>query len=201
MDFQPTEEASKFVVTIPQNRIGALIGPSGRVKKRLENLAGVEIDIHSGSGEVIIASKPNKTDPFLVIKARDFVHAVGRGFNPQVAFALLDEEMYLEIINMKLVVGTNPNKLLRFRGRIIGKEGRTRKIIEETTGTRISVFGNTIGIIGPYERLKVARDAIHMLLQGSKHGSVYAFLEDRAQMFRLSARELWDKASRDAKSK
>ncbi|NPE08758.1 MAG: RNA-processing protein [Asgard group archaeon] len=201
MDFQPVEEVSKFVVTIPQNRIGALIGPSGRVKKRLEDLAGVEIDIHSGSGEVIIASKPKMTDPFLVIKARDIVHAVGRGFNPQVAFALLDEEMYLEIINMKLVVGTNPNKLLRFRGRIIGKEGRTRKIIEETTGTRISVFGNTIGIIGPYERLKVARDAIHMLLQGSKHGSVYAFLEDRAQMFRLSARELWDKASRDAKSK
>jgi len=199
MDFQPTEEVSKFVVTIPQNRIGALIGPSGRVKKRLEDLAGVEIDIHSGSGEVIIASKPKMTDPFLVIKARDFVHAVGRGFNPQVAFALLAEEMYLEIINMKLIVGTNPNKLVRFRGRIIGKEGRTRKIIEETTGTRISVFGNTVGIIGPYERLKVARDAIHMILQGSKHGTVYAFLEERAQMFRLSARELWDKASRDAK--
>ena len=199
MDFQPTEEVSKFVVTIPQNRIGALIGPSGRVKKRLEDLAGVEIDIHSGSGEVIIASRPKMTDPFLVIKARDFVHAVGRGFNPQVAFALLAEEMYLEIINMKLIVGTNPNKLVRFRGRIIGKEGRTRKIIEETTGTRISVFGNTVGIIGPYERLKVARDAIHMILQGSKHGTVYAFLEERAQMFRLSARELWDKASRDAK--
>lgn len=200
MDFQPTEDVSKFVVTIPQNRIGALIGPSGRVKRRLEDLAGVEIDIHSGSGEVIIESRPKMTDPFLVIKARDFVHAVGRGFNPQVAFALLDEEMYLEIINMKLIVGTNPNKLLRYRGRVIGKEGRTRKIIEETTGTRISVFGNTVGIIGPYERLKVARDAVHMILQGSKHGTVYAFLEERAQMFRLSARELWDKASRDAKT-
>ncbi len=199
MDFQPTEDVSRFVVTIPQNRIGALIGPSGRVKSRLEELAGVEVDIHSGSGEVIIESKPEVTDPFLVIKARDFVQAVGRGFNPQVAFALLDEEMYLEIINMKLIVGTNPNKLNRFRGRIIGKEGRTRQIIEETTGTRISVFGNTIGIIGPYERLKVARDAIYMLLEGSKHGSVYAFLEEKAQMFKLGSRELWDKASRDAK--
>ena len=102
MDFQPTEEVSRFVVTIPQNRIGALIGPSGRVKNRLEELAGVEIDIHSGSGEVIIESKPEMTDPFLVIKARDFVHAVGRGFNPQVAFALLDEEMYLEIPQMAM---------------------------------------------------------------------------------------------------
>ncbi|NHJ38545.1 MAG: RNA-processing protein [Asgard group archaeon] len=193
------DDISRFIITIPQNRIGALIGPDGRVKKRLEEMAGVDIDIDSTSGEVIISSQPEMSDPFLVIKARDFVHAVGRGFNPQIAFALLEEEIYLEIINLKLVLGTNPNKLKRFRGRLIGKEGRTRKIIEETTGTRISIFGNTIGIIGQHERIRVARDAIYMLLEGAKHGSVYGFLEERAQMFKLSSRELWDKASRDAK--
>jgi ribosomal RNA assembly protein len=195
------DDVSRFIVTIPQIRIGALIGPGGRVKKRLEEMAGVDVDIDSASGEVIISSQPNISDPFLVIKARDFVHAVGRGFNPQVAFALLDEEMYLEIVNLKLIVGTNPNKLKRFRGRLIGREGRTRKIIEETTGTRLAVFGNTVGIIGPYERIRVARDAVYMLLEGSKHGTVYAFLEERAQMFKLSTRELWDKASRDAKDR
>jgi ribosomal RNA assembly protein len=195
------DDVSRFIVTIPQIRIGALIGPAGRVKKRLEEMAGVDVDIDSASGEVIISSQPNTSDPFLVIKARDFVHAVGRGFNPQVAFALLDEEMYLEIVNLKLIVGTNPNKLKRFRGRLIGREGRTRKIIEETTGTRLAVFGNTVGIIGPYERIRVARDAVYMLLEGSKHGTVYAFLEERAQMFKLSTRELWDKASRDAKDR
>ncbi|NHK29758.1 MAG: RNA-processing protein [Asgard group archaeon] len=202
MDFTfEDDDVSRFIVTIPQIRIGALIGPSGRVKKRLEEMAGVDVEIDSASGEVIISSQPNIADPFLVIKARDFVHAVGRGFNPQIAFALLDEEMYLEIVNLKLVVGTNPNKLKRFRGRLIGREGRTRKIIEETTGTRIAIFGNTVGIIGPHERIRVARDAVYMLLEGSKHGTVYAFLEERAQMFKLSSRELWDKASRDAKDR
>jgi ribosomal RNA assembly protein len=202
MDFTfEDDDVSRFIVTIPQNRIGALIGPDGRVKNRLEEMAGVDVEIDSTSGEVIISSKPDMTDPFLAIKARDFVHAVGRGFNPQIAFALLDEEMYLEIVNLKLVIGTNPNKLKRFRGRLIGREGRTRKIIEETTGTRISIFGNTVGIIGPYERIRVARDAVYMLLEGAKHGSVYAFLEERAQMFKLSTRELWDKASRDAKDR
>ncbi len=199
MDFESQENISTFIVTIPNNRIGALIGPNGRVKNRLEKLAGVEVKIDSGSGEVFISSKPDIKDPFLVIKARDIVHAVGRGFNPQIAFSLIDEDMYLEIINMKTVVGTNPNKLKRIRGRIIGKEGRTRRVIEETTGTRISVFGNTVGIIGPYERLKVARDAVHLLLEGAKHGTVYGFLEEKAQKFRLSTREIWDKASRDSK--
>jgi ribosomal RNA assembly protein len=198
-EFEDDDDVSRFIITIPKIRIGALIGPEGRVKKRLEDLAQVEIEVDSEYGEVVISSSENTSDPFLVIKARDFVHAVGRGFNPEIAFALLDEEMYLEIINLKLVVGTNPNKLKRFRGRLIGREGRTRRIIEETTGTRISIFGNTVGIIGPYERLRVARDAVYMLLEGAKHGSVYGFLEDRAQMFKLTSQELWDKASRDAK--
>jgi len=193
------EDISRFLVTIPHNRIGALIGPEGSIKRRLEQEAGVELEIDSASGEVVISSKPNQEDPFLVFKARDFVQAVGRGFNPEVAFSLLDEDIYLEIINLKLIVGSNPNKLRRFRGRIIGQEGKTRRIIEETTGTRISVFGNTVGIIGPYERLCVARDAIQMLLGGSKHGTVYSFLEEKAQLFKLSAQELWEKASRDLK--
>lgn len=202
MDFTfEDKDVSRFIVTIPQNRIGALIGPEGRVKKRLEEMAGVDVKIDSESGEVIISSQPEISDPFLVIKARDFVHAVGRGFNPQVAFVLLNEEMYLEIVNLKLVIGTNPNRLMRFRGRLIGREGRTRKVIEETTGTKIAIFGNTVGIIGPFERIRVARDAIYMLLEGAKHGTVYAFLEERAQMFKLSSRELWDKASRDAKER
>ncbi|HUT79640.1 MAG TPA: KH domain-containing protein [Candidatus Bathyarchaeia archaeon] len=198
-DNYPDMELSNFLVVIPQNRIGALIGPDGRIKQRLEELASVELDIDSKSGEVIISSKENMSDPFLAIKARDFVHAVGRGFNPEVAFILLEEDIYLEIVNLKTIIGVNPNKLDRFRGRIIGREGRTRQVIEETTGTKISVFGNTVGIIGQYERLRVAKDAIFMLLEGAKHGTVYAYLEEKAQMFRRDAQELWEKASRDLK--
>jgi ribosomal RNA assembly protein len=199
MNFEPEDEVSRFYVTIPHNRIGALIGPKGRVKQRIEELAGVDIEIDSDTGDVCVSSTDDTEDPFLVIKARDFVTAVGRGFNPETAFSLLEDDIYLEIINLKLVVGTNPNKINRFRGRIIGREGRTRKIIEETTGTRISVFGNTVGIIGPYERLKIAKEAIYLLLEGSKHGTVYAFLEEKAQYMRFDTKELWDKASRDKK--
>jgi len=201
MNFEPQQddEVSRFYITIPQNRIGALIGPKGRVKQRIEEMAGVDIEIDSGSGDVCVSSTDDTEDPFLVIKARDFVTAVGRGFNPDTAYYLLEDDIYLEIINLKLVVGTNPNKIMRFRGRIIGREGRTRKVIEETTGTKISVFGNTVGIIGPYERVKVAREAIYLILEGSKHGTVYAYLEERAQQMRFDTREIWDKASRDKK--
>ena len=193
------EHTSRYFITIPKDRIGVLIGPSGRIKNRLEETAGVELDIDSATGDIEIIALPNAEDPFLAIKARDFVHAVGRGFNPQIAFALLDEDIYFEIINLKIVIGDNPNKIKRFRGRIIGREGRTRKVVEETTGTRISVYGNTVAIIGQFERLRAAKEAIYMLLDGAKHGSVYAYLEEKAQLFRMSTKDLWERASRDAK--
>lgn len=193
------ENTSRYYITIPKDRIGALIGPSGRVKKRLEETAGVEVNIDSASGDVEVVALPNAEDPFLAIKARDFVHAVGRGFNPHVAFALLQDDIYFEVINLKIIFGDNQNKIKRFRGRIIGREGRTRKVVEETTGTRIVVYGNTVAILGQYERLKAAKEAIYLLLDGAKHGTVYAYLEEKAQLFRMSQKDLWDKASRDAK--
>jgi len=183
-----SENTSRYYITIPKDRIGALIGPKGRVKKRLEESAGVKIVIDSASGDVEVVALPNAEDPFLAIKARDFVHAVARGFNPDAAFILLDDDIYFEIINLKLIVGDNANKLKRFRGRIIGREGRTRTVVEETTGTRISVYGYTVAIIGQYERLKVAKEAVYMLLGGAKHGTVYGYLEEKAQLFRLSSK-------------
>lgn len=193
------EEGSTFYITIPKDRIGALIGPSGRVKKKLEESADVELDIDSNTGDISIIGKPEAKDPFLAIKARDFVHAVGRGFNPEIAFLLLDEDIYLEIINLKVVLGDNPNKLNRYRGRIIGKDGKTRQVIEETTNTYVSVYGYTVAIIGSFDRLKVAREAVYMFLDGLRHATVYTFLEENAQIFKAAKRELWDKASRDAK--
>ncbi|MBD3189272.1 MAG: RNA-processing protein [Candidatus Heimdallarchaeota archaeon] len=192
-DPMPEEDISRFYITIPQDRIGALIGPDGSVKNRLEREAGVEIDIDSNTGDVIVRSTSETEDPFLVIKARDFVTAVGRGFNPQVAFTLLQDDTYLEIINLKLAVGDNPRKLNRIRGRIIGRGGRTRKVIEETTGTRVTIYGKTVGIIGTYERLKVAREALYLLIDGAKHGTVYRFLEEEARILKMRAKSIWKK--------
>jgi len=45
------------------------------------------------------------------------------------------------------------------------------------TGTNISILGKTVAIIGLPEQLKVARNAIDMLIQGIPHEAVFAFLE------------------------
>jgi len=44
-------------------------------------------------------------------------------------------------------------------------------------GVHLSVYGDTVGIIGNSVQMPVARTAVDMLLSGSEHATVYKFLE------------------------
>ena len=164
-----------WYLRIPKDRIAVLIGTNGKVRKRIEEKTGVTIQIDSKTGEINI--DPENADPVMALKARDMVKAIGRGFSPERAEALLNEDVYLQIIDIRDYTGKNRNRVRRMRGRVIGRKGKTRRLIEEYSEAEISIYGNTIGIIGDPWALEVAREAIHMLLSGSEHGTVYRFLE------------------------
>ena len=63
------------------------------------------------------------------------------------------------------------------RSRLIGTKGKTRKSIEEHTKCFMSVYGNTVALIGDYSQIEKARHAIEMIMRGSPHGKVYNYLE------------------------
>ena len=75
-------------IRIPIERIGALIGPSGRTKKVVENRLTVTVTIDGKTGSVWVAPAINNNDPVTILRARDIVLAVGRGFPPEKAFRL-----------------------------------------------------------------------------------------------------------------
>jgi ribosomal RNA assembly protein len=176
---------------IPKIRIAVLIGPNGKVKQQLEKLTSTTISIDSNDGLVVMESTEATEDPLAVWKARDIVQAIGRGFSPQRAFALLDDDVYLRIINLE-EYGTTPNQIRRLKGRVIGQGGKTRKNIEELTDTFVTVMGNTIAIIGELETQQVALTAIVRLLKGAEHSTVYRYLNDqRRKLKRRRALDLW----------
>ncbi|WP_303247802.1 KH domain-containing protein [uncultured Methanobrevibacter sp.] len=166
-------------VKIPQQRIGALIGKNGEVKKAIEDGTGTYLDIDSEEGAVDITPRDDMEDPLGVWMANDIIKAVGRGFNPSVALKLLDENFYLEIIQLPLLVGKSKNALARYKGRIIGKDGKTREIIMEMAEVDMAVYGKTVSFIGELENIKIAEEAVKMIINGSRHKSVYSFLEQK----------------------
>jgi len=105
--------------------------------------------------------------------------------------ALGNEDYDLAIIDLEEVVGTSKNAQDRIKGRIIGKEGKSRALIEELTETSISVYGSTVAIIGNVEALPTAREAVAMLIRGSFHKTVYNYLFAYRRQLKRDRGEIW----------
>ena len=186
-------EGSKSYVKIPGDRIGALVGPNGTIKSIIERKLSVLLEIDSDDGSVQITLPSNAEDPTVLFRAKEVITAIGRGFAPEHAFRLLDdEEIVFEVIDLRETVGRSPSDLKRLKGRVIGKEGKTRRIVEELSEANISVYGHTISIIGYPDQVAIAREAISMLIRGSLHGTVYRFLHKKRRELKKQRLQLWE---------
>ena len=181
-------------VRIPKERVGVLVGPDGKVKQQIEEKFMVELEIESESGGVTIILSEKTRDPSLLFKAKDVVTAIGRGFSPEHAFRLLrnDDDIF-DFIDLRAVFGRSESDIKRVKGRVIGANGKTRKLIEELTDASMVVYGHTIGFIGTFEQVDVARTAVQMLINGSQHHTVYKYLQRKRSELKKQMLELWEK--------
>lgn len=181
-------------VRIPLDRVGVLVGKGGSVKKDIEDSTGTTIDLDSQSGEVTISRVRETGDPLSAWVAKDVIKAIGRGFTPEKASRLLDENQTLRVLDLTAQLGKSDKALHRQKSRLIGKGGRTREILEETTRTYISIMGKTVSVIGDDEQVAVAQEAIEMIIRGIPHKVVYKFLEKKSRELRDREREIWREA-------
>ena len=168
-------EEFSYELKIPKERIAVLIGREGEVKKGIEQDTNTTVKVDSKEGDVFIYGK----DALGLYSCREVVRSIARGFNPEIAKLLLKQDYTLETIQLNEFTGKSRNNLLRIKGRVIGREGKSRKLIEELSEAYISVYGKTIGIIGLPEAASMAKRAVEALLRGSTHANVYKWLEKR----------------------
>ena len=160
---------------VTKERIPILIGKNGSIRKQIELRTKTRVKIDSKEGDIQISSG----DPINIYTTKLIINAISRGFNPEIAYQLLKEDFGLEIISLPEVIGKNKNKIIRQRSRVIGEKGKCKHTLEYLTHTNISVQGKTISIIGQFQDALVARKAIEKLIQGSKHGNVYRWIEQQ----------------------
>ena len=160
---------------VTKERIPILIGKNGSIRKQIELRTKTRVKIDSKEGDIQISSE----DPLNIYTTKLIINAISRGFNPEIAYQLLKEDFGLEIISLPEVIGKNKNKIIRQRSRVIGEKGKCKHTIEFLTHTNISVQGKTISIIGQFQDALVARKGIEKLIQGSKHGNVYRWIEQQ----------------------
>ncbi len=163
-------------VKVPDDRIGVLIGAGGETMREIEEKAEVRLDIDSETGTVAVEKVG---DPVTGLKGPDIVKAIGRGFAPEDALRLLEDDMMMfEIVDID-AAARNKKDLRRLKGRLIGEDGRTRELMQELTGASVVIYGSTLSIIGGPQQVDAVREAAEMILDGAPHGAVYSFLERR----------------------
>lgn len=181
-------------VRIPRERVGTLIGPEGKFKSYIEEQMHVKLEIDSQDGGVKIILSEGTSDPSMLLRAKDVVTAIGRGFAPETAFRLIrNEDDIFDLVDLRLVFGRSESDIKRIKGRIIGADGKTRKLIEELTEADVVVYGHTIGIIGSFEQADAARNAVQMIVEGCQHHSVYKYLQRKRTELKKEKLQLWEK--------
>ena len=175
-------EVFSYELRISKSRVAVLIGKEGSVKRSLEEATHTKINVDSKEGEVFVSGE----DALGLYTAREIIKSIGRGFNPDIAKLLLKPDYVFESVDVSEFVKSK-DSMLRLKGRVIGKEGKSRRLIEELTECSISVFGKTISVIGLPEPVSNARRAIESLLKGSTHANVYKWLERRRREMKRRA--------------
>jgi len=158
-------------VLIPKARVGVLLGSKGVTRKRIARLGKVKLSVDSKDGSVEINGSVENC-----WIAKKVVEAIGRGFNPDIAIKLFKDTYDFALLDLRDFGGGTKKKQYSMKSRIIGTEGKTKRNIERYTGSDISIFGKTVGIIGPADTIELARRSIEIILEGSKQGTALRWL-------------------------
>ncbi len=115
--------------------------------------------------------------PINEFEASQVLEAMNFGFELKDALQLTNENFIFRKLNIKDF--TRRKDMKEVRARIIGKEGKTKRTVENISDVAMIINDkeNAIGIIGYADSIEEATQGITNLIRGSKQSNVYSFLE------------------------
>ncbi|MFB6470743.1 MAG: pre-rRNA-processing protein PNO1 [Vulcanisaeta sp. AZ3] len=180
-----------FKVVVEENRLKALKDSTRSIEEEFR----VKVIVDDNRSEVTIMPSDN-TNFDQLMKAKSIIEAISYGFDYDDAQNLRSDDYALEVIDLRDYVSDKDkaNHINRIKSRIIGEDGRAKRVIQELTDTKIAIGDKYIAILGPYENVRTARDALEMLIKGRQHSTVYKWIQNWRREIRY--RELVERLNR-----
>ncbi|KAJ8079140.1 pre-rRNA-processing protein pno1 [Marasmius tenuissimus] len=194
-------------IPIPPHRMTPLKKDWINIFGPLTEILGLQVRMNVQRRSVECRTSKHTKEIGAIQKGADFVKAYALGFDVNDAIALLRlDDLYLDSFEIKDVKSLQGDHLSRaigrmqnldspphhysltlYPGRIAGQDGKTKFTIENASRTRIVLADTKIHIMGSFQNIKIARDAIVSLILGSPPGKVYAGLRTVSSRMRQRA--------------
>ncbi|AKG39426.1 hypothetical protein MA03_07065 [Infirmifilum uzonense] len=185
--------AGRLPVPVDPDRIALVIGRDGSNKRRIEEAFNVRVNVDSEKGFVFLEPGENST-MYNVFRAKKAVEALALGFSVDDVVLLAEDVYDFEVVDLG-EAARNQADLARIKARVIGSEGKFKRTLEEITGVKIVIGEKVVGLIGDYEQLRLAKDAISRLIRGQSHQTVLKLLERESYGLRRRRLDLWERMS------
>ncbi|CAK7205190.1 pre-rRNA-processing protein pno1 [Sporothrix eucalyptigena] len=165
-------------IPIPPHRMSPLKATWSKIYTPLVENLKLQVRMNIKTKAVELRTSRSTTETGAIQKGEDFVRAYAMGFDVEDAVAILRlDGIYIQSFEIKDVKTLEGDHLARAVGRIVGKDGRTKYAIENTTKTRIVVAGGSkIHILGGFKEIGMARESVVSLILGKPPGKVYGNL-------------------------
>lgn len=164
-------------IRIPPHRLSPLKSAWPKLYPPLVEHLKLQVRMNVPKKTVELRTSSVTTDTGALQKGVDFITAFTLGFDPDDAIALLRlDDLYIETFEIKDVKTLGGEHMGRAVGRIAGKDGKTKFAIENASRTRVVLADTKVHILGGFQNIHIAREAIVSLILGSPPGKVYGNL-------------------------
>ncbi|KAK6090802.1 hypothetical protein P3W45_000047 [Vairimorpha bombi] len=160
-------EKSTTLVYFPKYREKYIEQVSKYIIKALENKKiSCTVDLLERSIE--ISTNKKTRDPFIFIKACDFLRLVAKNVEVEIAMKVLEDEFSGEIINIRKMVKSE-KVFTKRRDRLIGKNSMVLKALKMISKCHIIITGKNIGVVGSYDGLSTVKQIVVDCMSNNKH--------------------------------
>lgn len=172
-------------IVFPAEDLGKILGKHKKNLRKLRKELDATIEISSKEDIIEIAIKSNKRrSGFERYMVANIFEALAFGFKIHKVLLLRNSDYIFRKIDIKSMIKSSRVSVVS--GRIIGRQGRVKHLLEKISHCDIVVSDHVVGVIGKTEDVDMANQAINSLIRGSPQPKVLGHLERdivRSKMF------------------